>query len=82
MQLDQTCFNLFLTHIKQVNLLQDVHTLLKESLNTFNIDKIKSEMLQNDTLACSYHKSPWNCFLHHITGETLIGWTQPAERTT
>ena len=46
MQLAQTCFNLFLTHIKQANLLQDVHIPLKESPNTFKIDKIKSERSQ------------------------------------
>ena len=48
MQLAQVCFNLFLRHIKQVNLLQDEHSLLEESLNTFKIDKFKSEWSQND----------------------------------
>ena len=49
MQLDQTCFNLFVTHIKQVNLLEDVHTLRKESLNTFKIDKVKKGYKMTNT---------------------------------
>ena len=77
-----TCFNLFLTHIKQANLLQDLHTLLKESLNTFKIDKIKSERSQNDenlhAATIKYLQTAYT----HITGETFIGWTQTAERMT
>ena len=48
MQLAETCMNLLLTHIKLVKLLQDGHTLMKESLNTFTIDKSNSEWSKND----------------------------------
>ena len=83
MELAQTCFNLFFTHIKQVNLLQDVHTLLKESLNTFKIDKIKSESSQNDSnLHAATIKILQPVSYTYIAGETLITWTQTAERMT
>ena len=43
--------NLLLTHIKLVKLLWDEHTLPKESLNTFKIDKTNSEWdYQNEKL--------------------------------
>ena len=83
MQLAQTCFNFFHTHIKQVNPLQDVHTLLKESLNTHKIDKIKSERSQTDlNLHAAITKVLGLVSDTHITDKTFIGWTQPAERMT
>ena len=75
--------NLFLTHIKLVKLLQDGHTLLKESLNTFNIDKISSEWSQNDSnLYAPNIKVLELASYTHITGETLTGWRQITERMT
>ena len=79
----QTCFNLFLAHIKQVNLLLDVATLVKETLNTFKIDKIKAERSQNDyNLHAVTIKVLQTVSYTHITGETLIGRTQTAKRMT
>ena len=83
MQQAQTCFDLFLTHIKQVKLLQDVHTLLTESLNTFKINKIKSERSRNDyNLHAANTKVLELVSYTRINGETLIGWSQTAERLT
>ena len=60
-----------------------MHTQLKESLNTFRIDKIKSERSQNDSnLHAATIKILQPAFYSHITGETFIGWTQTAERMT
>ena len=83
MQLAQTCFNLFLTHITQANQLEDINTQLTESLNTIKINKIKSERSENDeNLHAATIKFLQTASYTHITGETLIGWTQAAERMT
>ena len=66
MQLAQTCFNLILTHIKQANLLEDVHTPLKPSLNPFKHDKIKSERSQNYKNLHAANVNPLDFLLTHI----------------
>ena len=83
MQLAQTCMSLFLTHIKLVKPVQDGHTLLKESIDTFKIDKIKSERSQNDynLHVANINILEFACYTH-ITGKILPGWTQTAERMT
>ena len=78
LQLAQTCMNLFLTHTK---LLQDGDTLLKESLNTFKIDKIHLEWSQNDK---NFHSATIKVLelasYTHVASEILTEWTQTAER--
>ena len=83
MQLAQTCINLFIIHIKLVKLLQDGHTLLKESLNTFKIVKINSEWSRNDqNIQTAAIKVLELAYYAHIAGEILNRWTQTAERMT
>ena len=64
-------------------MLQDVHKLLKETLNTFKIDKINLNVSQNDyNLHAANIKVLGIGSYTHITGENLIRWTQTTERIT
>ena len=81
MQHAQTCMNLFLTHIKLVKRLQDGHTLLHKSLNTFKIGKKSFEWSQNDkNLHTATIKVLKLASYTLIAGEILTGWTQTAEK--